>query len=431
MKKILFSMMLATAALTVQAQDYGKVQLFIAQKKWDDAIKEVDRLATDKKGSTNLETIAWKATVYSEIANDPTLLSKYPDALSKSYAAIAELRQKDPSNKIIKEGALRAVSIVYANNFNDGRKLFEEKKWDEALTKFTIAEDLGDFISKNGFSPNKQNIDTFAVLFAGYAAQNAQKPDIACKYYEKFADEKIAGKEFEDLYRYMIEHYSKATDKAKFEKYLAVAKELYPKQKAMWEEYEMDAKIKGASPTEVAAIYKAEAAKGTLTPEQHAFYGGTLAEFDKEALSKLDSLGRIDIKRTSSDAFKKAFEGSNNGLYAYNAAILMYQIFGEMDERFYALRGADKNLVAKRAELEKTMQVVANETIEWFEKAYTILKDKSDRTRTETSCLSKSIDDLTNLFDWKRNRARGKDLKAYDAAEAKFKFYDGEHGKYK
>jgi hypothetical protein len=229
----------------------------------------------------------------------------------------------------------------------------------------------------------------------------------------------------------MIDHYSKATDKTKFEKYLAVAKELYPKQKAMWDEYEMDAKIKGASPTEIVATYKAEAAKGTLTPEQHAFYGGTLAEFDKEALSKLDSLTRIELKRTSSDAFKKAFEGTNNGLYAYNAAILIYQIFGEMDERFYALRGADKNLVAKRAELEKTMQGVANETIEWFEKAYTILKDKSDRTRTETSCLSKSIDDLTNLFDWKRNRARGKDLKAYDAAEAKFKFYDGEHGKYK
>jgi hypothetical protein len=68
-----------------------------------------------------------------------------------------------------------------------------------------------------------------------------------------------------------------------------------------------------------------------------------------------------------------------------------------------------------------------NIAIEWLEKAYTIFKDKGSRTKTENSIGNKSVDFLSNLYGFKRDKARGKDQKAFDAYEAKYKLYDGLH----
>ena len=68
--------------------------------------------------------------------------------------------------------------------------------------------------------------------------------------------------------------------------------------------------------------------------------------------------------------------------------------------------------------------------IEWLEKSYAILKNKTTRTNTEKSVINKTVDFLANLYTYKRDRVRGKDLKAFDAYEAKFKEYDALHAKY-
>jgi|GEM_PF-183508 len=430
MKKLVFSIAIASSALLVQAQDYSKVQLYVIQKKWADANKELTKLLADAKAQNNPETYAWKATLNSEIGADASLATQYPDANKNAYEAINELRKKDPTNKVLKDNALRAVSLVYSANFLTGRTLFQESKWSEALEKFKVAEDLGDLISKNGFGTTKQNIDTFTVLYAGYAAQNAKKTDDCLYYYEKFANEKVPGKDFEDLYRYVVDYYSKNGDKEKFNKYLSIASTLYPASKEVWDEYALDAKTKGASITELMGFYKAEDAAGTLTAASYESYGAMFANPDKEKLAKLDSTAQIEVKKVAIDAFKKAFDKSSNAVYAFNAGILNYQIFSVLDDRFYTLKGTAPALKLQRDNIEKEMQVIANQSIELLEKSYTLLKAKETRTKVEISCLSKSIDNLTNIYDWKRNRARGKDLKAFDAAEAKFKFYDAEHGSY-
>ena len=53
-------------------------------------------------------------------------------------------------------------------------------------------------------SQQKGGIDTFRVLYAGYAAQNAQKLDSAAYYYQKLVDAKVNGKDFLDAYRFLL-----------------------------------------------------------------------------------------------------------------------------------------------------------------------------------------------------------------------------------
>ena len=77
------------------------------------------------------------------------------------------------------------------------------------------------------------------------------------------------------------------------------------------------------------------------------------------------------------------------------------------------------------------MNEAADSSVIWLEKEYQILKDKKDRSKEENNCLNKSVDYLSNIFMFKRDKARGKDVKAFDEFDAKFKIYDDLHGKFK
>jgi hypothetical protein len=70
-------------------------------------------------------------------------------------------------------------------------------------------------------------------------------------------------------------------------------------------------------------------------------------------------------------------------------------------------------------------------SLEWLEKSYMILKDKPGRNNTEKGIITKTVDFLANLYAYKRDRLKGKDPKAFDAFDAKYKEYDALHDKFK
>ena len=78
-------------------------------------------------------------------------------------------------------------------------------------------------------------------------------------------------------------------------------------------------------------------------------------------------------------------------------------------------------------DLEKPMSEAVDGCILYIEKSYNILKDKKDLNSVEKGCLRKSVDFLANMYAIKRDRAAGKDPKAYDIYDAKYKLYDGLH----
>src|ERR687889_128150 len=121
MKKTILSVLLASITCVALAQDYSKVTTMYALKKWEDAKKEIDKLATDPKAQDKPETLVWKAIIYGELYADSTLAPKYPDAGEQSYQAVKAYLQKEPDLKTLKEtGGVRALGILYGNSFNEG-----------------------------------------------------------------------------------------------------------------------------------------------------------------------------------------------------------------------------------------------------------------------------------------------------------------------
>ena len=238
-----------------------------------------------------------------------------------------------------------------------------------------------------------------------------------------------------------------------FEKYLETSKRAFPKEN--WEDYEMEFINKNFSLNDKVALYNKEDAAGTLTGAKYMQYADVFVNIPKEDKAKLDSATIDSYQRKGLEAFKKASEkDAIDGIAHFNAGIIYYNFYGVYEDRVIENRKVLKELVANHVvekdlkkkpaaevkfkeqtdaikklnlDLEKPMSESVDGCILYIEKAYNILKDKKDLNNIEKSCLRKSVDFLANMYAIKRDKAAGKDPKAYDVYDAKYKLYDGLH----
>ncbi len=436
MKKILLSFVLAFCTMYLMAQDEAVIQLYVTQKQYEKAKDQVDKwLANPKlKDKDKATAYLWKLTVYGNIYADSSLSSKYPDAADQAMDAFAKYQAIDPSLKQMREGNFAGgLGSIYNASFNKGRAAFQNKSWQEAFKQFSTAERIGEFLLTNKLSSTTSTIDTTTVLYTGYAAQNSQLTDSAAKYYAMLADVKVAAPEYEDIYKYLIQYYSDKKDDANFKKYLAEAKELYPNDNAMWSQFEMNNMTSNADLPTLLDQYNKDVAAGSMNETKYATYGESFATTDKSQLDKLDSIQKMNLKVTAAQAFSKAFDANNtNGLYAFNTGVIYYGIYTDLDDRFNANRGESAALKIKRKEIAAMEMGYADTASQWLTKAYTILKAKQDRAKSETLSLNRTVDYLANIYYWERDQTKvNGNNKDYDKLDALYKQYDAEHNSYK
>ena len=464
MKRFLI-LALSVISIGAYAQKYEKVQAFlmVSPAQSLNAKAEIDKIATEKpKALDKPEFWLWKARAYSFVFNDSTLRATNAGAISTAWEAFGKYVKMDPELKLIKEDAgvqgcgMTVVDQIYVNTINIGLEHFKKEQWPEALDMFQYAYNMGEFITKNDLRNNKQAYDTLSVLYTGYAAQNAKKTDDALKYYSILVNSKVKDASYLQQYKFVLIGYSDKKDSASFYKNLAIAKEVFPKE--AWDEYESDFINKSYTTEQKIAYYKRHDAANDLTPMQYFQFGDDFTNPTAEDKKTLDSLKNEALKAEGLGAYKKAFaKDAKLGIAAFNAGVISYNVFSKLDDKQRDNIHALQEINTKKAEIKdpnkkkayeiKTKATVdslkaanaaidvhmiksTDEAIEWLEKAYTAMKDIDKKTKTENNCLNKSVDLLANVYSYRRDKVKGKDPKAYDAYDAKYKVYDALHDKY-
>jgi len=435
MKKMFLSVVLALCAVYTMAQD-EVLQLYIAQKKWEDAKTEVDKMVANPKIKDKDKPTAylWKLTVYSQLFVDPALTQKYPDANEQALDAYDKYVALDPELKQLKEQNFGVgIGNLYTGSFEKGKTYFQNKDWENAYKYFSEAEKMGNILLTNNLSGSPSTIDTVTVLYTGYSAQNAQHMDVAAKYYARLADVKVSDPDYEDIYKFLIQYYSEKKDEANFKKYLALAKEVYPNDNALWTQYEMQYMTAGANLSELYQKYRQDVAAGGMNEDKYIGYAEAFATNDTAQLAGMDSMQKEQIRLAGAEGFGKAYELNNaNGLYPFNAGVIYYGIFQQLDDRYSSYRGESAALKAKRTEIAKEEMKYADTASQWLEKAYTALKAKQERTRSETTSLNRTVDYLANIYYWQKEQTKTTgNPKDYDKYDALYKKYDAEHNTYK
>lgn len=433
MKKIILSVVFVFYAMYLMAQDDAVLQLLVAQKQYEKAKDEVDKMVANPKLKDKDKPTAylWTMLVYSNIYTDSALTNKYPGADATALDAFYKYQALDPELKKMKEQHFEGgLGNIYNGYLTSGNNYFKNKQWDSAFKYFSTASRLGDVLIANKLTQSQG--DTIILAYTGYAAQNAKMIDSAVVYYSKLADLKVADTAYVDIYKVLIENSVNKKDDAAFAKYLALAKELYPNESAVWSQYEMSKLTANASLTDLLQKYQQDAAAGGMSEDKLITYAEALATTDKTQLDPLDSMQQVTIKLAAADAFAKASElNATNGLYFFNTGVIYYSLYGTLDDRYAAYRGETAALKAKRAEITKQEAAYADTASQWLEKAYTILKAKQDRARPETASLNRTVDYLANIYYWKRDQTKTNgNTKDYDTFDALYKKYDAEHNTY-
>ena len=459
MKRIMMIGLLTLVfALPSQAQELKKVMLLLQTGKLADAKTEIDKNIADPKFSGKAETFYWKSRIYAALYKDPVSRAKTPNAKEIADEAFAKYQQMDPTFNFVKEMGQDGPSgyfDLYQGSFADGVRNFNGKRWDSAAYYFSSAVNTYDLIYKNKWTSAKTPFDTTSILYLGYALQNAQKPAEAVQQYTRLEDNKVADSSYIDMYRFTLNHYITTKNEPQFNKYLAVSKEAYPKEP--WDDYEMEYLDKNLNLAEKTALYDKESAAGTLNEFKYLQFGDWFANVRTKE-KELDSTQHAMYNMKAADAYQKAFVANNkNAIAAFNAGLIYYNNFADYSDKYsdnirtlQQLNAnkppADKDPKKRPAqeakfkeqtdavkklnvELEKPINENLETSINWLEKSVENLKGKSNLNRTEKMVFERSLDFLANLYEYKRDKVRGKDMKLFDIYDAKYKEYEGMHKK--
>ena len=413
---------------------------------------DIDKVAADPANANNTELWLWKSTVDAEFESTENLKAKCADCFNSSYEAFLKYEALDKSYKQISEAPFswKSLGVLYDKFYNTGRDFYKDKNWASAFENFDKSAYIAKIIMKKNIRNNGGALDTLPILMSAYSAQNAQKVKEALAYYSIAADVKYGNNGDIDMYKYMLVGYSDAKDKASFEKYFAIAQEKYSKEN--FEDYKFDFISKNASLDEKVAMFDADDAKGNLSAAGYMNFGDMFVNYkkeDKEALEK-NAPKKAMLHSKAREAFKKAYSKNNDVLAGFNAGILYFNEFNDLDDAYRAnvkamqdinaTKVAEKDPKKKaatdaktkadieplknaKADIEAKMNSAVDGAIEWLEKTEVSLKAKTDKSKTEKTSYKNTVKFLGSLFEYKRDKVKGKDPKAYDAFDAKSKMY--------
>jgi len=457
MKKLLLLSIFAFTLQLATAQDYKKVTNALILGRVEDAKTEIDKMMADPKAQAKAETYMLKAKIYAAIFKNQQLNAKYPNAETEAEAALKKYEEMDPTYAVAKEkDGITAYFDMYGSFISQGSKRFEAKDWANAAQSFVNGIKYIDQIIANKWTSNTIAMDTTSILYAAICFQNAKQLENASVYYKRIADNKVNDTNYVDVYRFLVDYYTRGKkDETQFYKYLALSKEVFPSLNEEWESYEMDF-IDTYDLKAKTDLYAKEEAAGTLTENKYIQYGSAFA--NAKMKGDLDSTTAAMYNNKALDAFKKAFaKNEKNAIAAFNTGVIHYNNFGELDDkvrdnirtvqRINAEKPIEKDPKKKaaaeakvkaetepflkaNAALEAPIAKEVDQAVEWLEKAFILLKDKTTRTNNERSVINKSVDWLANLYSYKRDKVRGKDNAAFDKFEAKFKEFDALHSKF-
>jgi len=227
-----FFLVSATLLLTfcVQAQSYDGIKTLVTLQQYKKAKEDIDKQWSNAKFVSKPEAYMLKAAVYAGLSADPANkgTATGEQLAIDADAAFTKYRELDPTTALLSDPIYQNGPInIYSHYYTSGYKDYDSKNWSAGFQKFKKAVDYSDLLIQKKVIPNMA-ADTNSLLLAGLTAENAGMKDEAAKYYGRIVDLRANPKDYEGIYRFMVNYYATKKDDANFEKYRAIGKEMYP-----------------------------------------------------------------------------------------------------------------------------------------------------------------------------------------------------------
>lgn len=399
MRKLLLSLLLAVSFSGVFAQKLDDIQEKIEKKKFGEAKEKLDKVLADPKHQNNADAHFFKAVIhYNMSLENPAELPVALEAMKKYF----ELEQsKEESKRMLRstfEGHKTAFAI-YSDYFRSGVKNFQEKKYLEAVTAFDGAIASFELLSNNKLTDVK--FDTTANIYAGFAAQNAQKPEVAVKYYDKLITNKIFDTTYLDAYRYMINYHLENTkDTAEALRYLQINETAFPAYEDLWVDYEMGA----MSPIREKKLASYEALVKKYPNNFVAALNHGVELYNYTFFSDPKPANYVESQETTKAALERAIALNPD---AHHATYIMSQFYVnriyDLEDSIRNIKGTTAADVAKKKELNARMDQHYESMYTYTQQAYdSYVKDEASLKAQDKANYRRVINQMIDYYTRKK-----------------------------
>ena len=186
------------------------------EMKYEEAATYIDKAITDPKASAKVKTWRYRGIIYFNMANDPALAAKYPNALQTSQESFFKSMELDPKGEYLEDtrANLNDLQILVLNGAQNS---YAGGDFCSAAVNFKSAAAISDKF---------QLVDSTAIFNAAYCFDKCGKNEEAIAGYNRCGE---IGYSVPLVYLYISDIHLRAGNKELSAKVLAEARAKYPK----------------------------------------------------------------------------------------------------------------------------------------------------------------------------------------------------------
>ena len=427
MKKLLLTMMLASAVVAASAQNLDKIQANLKAKKYSEAKTQIDQFLANEKNAKNAEGWYTKAKVYNEISQDASIASSTPDARWTAFESLKQYVTLDDKGQLVslKLDNYKPIMDVYQGYFKAGADDYNANRFEPAYTNFKNCLAVSEYMAQQKWS--NVAMDTTVILYAGISAEKSGKRDDAAIYYAKLADAKVAGEGMVEIYKWLVDYYyNQKKDPATAEKYLALGKSVYPTD-SFWAAYDLDMARDKGDKAELFKKYEAVLATDPNNTSIRYNYAVELYQEGYKPEIAQRPANSAELIAKADENLKKVVEQKPDYAAAYLVlGQIQYNQGVDLNNQNKAIRPPSGGKLKpeelkKKEELRGQITQKFDAAIPYFEKVDALLGGQGKLKMEDKGYLKDAYDLLITIYDNKGNKEK---LKAY---EEKFNNVDKVH----
>jgi hypothetical protein len=297
---------------------------------------------------------------------------------------------------------------LYFGFYDLGAKEFNSKNFNGALESFKKSNEVKDYILAKKYTYAQITLyplDTALVLNTAASAVQAKKEDEAVVYYRKLTDANVSGKDYLEIYEYLVDYYNRKEDQANLQAMLAKAKSYYPENE-FWYDVEIRNAKKSGDQALLLAKYEELLKQNPKNFTLSYNYGIELYNglYGKEAKTG----DNTEAKQKLTGVLQQAIDNEPNG--DVTATVMManhlFNVAADELNTSNMIKSTKPEDVKKKADMKAQAHKTMDECIKYAESAEKHYDGLAKLTGGQKANYKIMIGYLGDIYSLKNNKAK-------------------------
>lgn len=421
MKKIYFLLMLSFSAMISFGQDLDDIGDLMGKNKIKEARAAIDKYLSDAKNSSKADGWYYKGRIYNALSYEAGVPeSDLYNLRNDAFAAFQKYQQLDPKDLRLKLENYDSYLNLYGGFYDLGAKLYNSKNYSGAFDAFKKSGEVKDYILSKKYEFQQMKLyplDTSLVLNTATSAIQAKRTDDAVTYYRKLTDANVGDKDYEEVYEFLVDYYSKKDDAASMSQLLEKAKKFYPKNE-FWTDVEIRQVSEKGDVAQTHAKYEELIAKNPTNFRLQYNYAVELYNelYGKDAKIPIENMAPRE-KLTSVLKSAIAMEKENEATTLMNNHL--FNMAADLLAASNAIKGNKPDDVKKKADLKAQSNKVMDECITYAESSLAYYESLPTMKPVQKANYKIVLGYLSDIYSIKNNAKKAAEYEAKNKAADK------------